>query len=125
MGTTRPAEGGPRRFARIPDTGPVNALLAAVAVLGVSASGPLMAATTAPALAIAFWRNAAALAVLAPVTLLRRRDELAALSARVRRLAVVAVDDRVVTHHKNVHFGRFISAPSCLDAGFCGIVPLR
>ncbi|MEG9226702.1 DMT family transporter [Aeromicrobium sp. Sec7.5] len=68
----------------------MNALLAAVAILGVSASGPLMAATTAPALAIAFWRNAAASAVLAPVTLLRRRDELRALSPRGRRLVVVA-----------------------------------
>ena len=43
----------------------MNALLAVVAILGVSASGPLMAATTAPALAIAFWRNAAASAVTA------------------------------------------------------------
>src|ERR1700712_2452998 len=32
--------------------------LLAVALAGVSASGPIMAATAAPALAIAFWRNA-------------------------------------------------------------------
>ncbi|GAA1738125.1 DMT family transporter [Aeromicrobium alkaliterrae] len=71
-------------------TVPVNALLAVVAICGVSASGPLMAATAAPALAIAFWRNAAASVVLAPITLVRRRDELKALSPRGRRLVVVA-----------------------------------
>lgn len=48
--------------------------LAVVALLGVSASGPLMAATAAPALVIAFWRNAAATAVLAPFAVRRRAD---------------------------------------------------
>lgn len=49
-----------------------------------------MAATAAPALAIAFWRNAAAAAVLLPITGVRRRGELAALSPRGRRLVVLA-----------------------------------
>lgn len=44
----------------------VNALLALVAVLGVSASGPLMAATPAAPLAIAMWRNAGAALATAP-----------------------------------------------------------
>lgn len=48
--------------------------LAVVALLGVSASGPLMAATAAPALVIAFWRNAAATAVLAPFAVRRHAD---------------------------------------------------
>ena len=49
---------------RLPDLlGAVTPFLAVVAVLGVSASGPLMAATAAPAFAIAFWRNAAATVV--------------------------------------------------------------
>lgn len=39
----------------------------AVAVLAVSTSGPLIAAAAVPALAIAFWRNAMASAVLIPV----------------------------------------------------------
>lgn len=68
----------------------MNALLAAIAVLGVSASGPLMAATAAPALAIAFWRNAAAAAVLLPMAGVRRRGELSALSPRGRRLVLFA-----------------------------------
>ncbi len=68
----------------------MQVFIAVVAICGVSASGPLMAATAAPALAIAFWRNAAAVAVLAPVTLVRRRDELKRLSRRGWRLSVVA-----------------------------------
>jgi drug/metabolite transporter (DMT)-like permease len=52
----------------------VTWLLAAVALAGVSASGPLMAAIAAPALVIAFWRNAAATAVLAPFALRRSAD---------------------------------------------------
>lgn len=74
-----------------PDTlAGVTPVLVVVAVLGVSASGPLMAATAAPALAIAFWRNAAATALLAPVALRRSREEIRALSPRGRRLVVAA-----------------------------------
>jgi drug/metabolite transporter (DMT)-like permease len=61
-----------------------------VALLAVSTSGPLIAATVAPALAIAFWRNAMAGAVLTPIVLLRRREELTGLSAREWRLALLA-----------------------------------
>ncbi len=51
----------------------------ALAVLGVGTSGPLIAATRAPALAIAFWRNALGAAVLTPFALIRHRAELRAL----------------------------------------------
>jgi len=53
----------------------------AVAVLAISGSGPMIAYAAAPALAIAFWRNAMATGALAPVALLRRRGELVALVA--------------------------------------------
>lgn len=56
--------------------------LALIAVLGVSASGPLMAATTAPALAIAFWRNAAGAALITPFALTRNRHELHGIDRR-------------------------------------------
>ncbi len=65
-------------------------LLAVVAVLGVSASGPLMAAAAAPAFAIAFWRNAAASVLLAPVALARSRVELAGLGRRHLLITFVA-----------------------------------
>jgi drug/metabolite transporter (DMT)-like permease len=64
--------------------------LLSIALVAVSTSGPLIAATAVPALAIAFWRNAMAGAVLAPVVLARRRDELKALDRRERRLALLA-----------------------------------
>jgi drug/metabolite transporter (DMT)-like permease len=47
-----------------------------VGVVAVSTSGALIAYAAAPALAIAFWRNALASAALAPVTLATRRAEL-------------------------------------------------
>jgi drug/metabolite transporter (DMT)-like permease len=50
--------------------------------MGVSLSGPLMAAAAAPAFAIAFWRNAAASALIAPVALARSRTELSVLGRR-------------------------------------------
>jgi drug/metabolite transporter (DMT)-like permease len=70
---------------------PRDLLLLLVALLAVSTSGPLIAAAAAvPALAIAFWRNAMAGALLTPVVLLRRRDELKGLDRRERRLALLA-----------------------------------
>lgn len=51
----------------------------AIGVLGVGTSGPLIAATRAPSLAIAFWRNAIGTAVLAPYALIRHRAEFRAL----------------------------------------------
>jgi len=62
----------------------VNALLAIIAILGVSASGPLMAGTAAPALAIAFWRNAAGSLVLAPFAL-RTRERRTEMRTQDRR----------------------------------------
>ena len=61
----------------------------ALGVLGVGTSGPLIAATSAPPLAIAFWRNAIGAAVLAPYAVLRHRDEFRTMG-RTRWLAVLA-----------------------------------
>src|SRR5690606_38745437 len=76
----------------------------AVAVLGVSTSGPLIAYATAPALAIAFWRTALALGVLGPVAATRRRHEVTTLlgrrdAARASLLAGVALA---------AHFGTWV-----------------
>lgn len=61
-----------------------------VGVIAVSTSGPIMAAMAAPALAIAFWRNALGAAVTLPWVGLRRRDELRRLDRRQWRLVLVA-----------------------------------
>ncbi|HEX5595007.1 MAG TPA: DMT family transporter [Micromonosporaceae bacterium] len=50
-----------------------------VALAAVSSSAPLIAFAAAPALVIAFWRNALAVGVLGPLTLARRRAEFRAL----------------------------------------------
>jgi drug/metabolite transporter (DMT)-like permease len=52
----------------------------AVAVCAVGTSGPLIAATAAPALAIAFWRNVFGAAALTPFALARHLGELRAMN---------------------------------------------
>jgi drug/metabolite transporter (DMT)-like permease len=66
--------------------------LMTVALVAVSTSGPLIAATAAPALAIAMWRNGFAALAIAPYAALRRasRAELSGLSRREIRLALIA-----------------------------------
>jgi drug/metabolite transporter (DMT)-like permease len=61
-----------------------------VAVVAVSSSGPLIAYAAAPALAIAFWRNAIAAAALSPVTLITRRPEVRAAGRRPLVFCVLA-----------------------------------
>ncbi len=64
--------------------------LMAVAVLGVSLSGPLTALVTAPVLALAFWRNALGAVLLLPVLLTRDRGDLPGLRVRDLGSSVVA-----------------------------------
>lgn len=63
-----------------------------VAVTAVGTSGPLIAAAAAPAMAIAFWRNAIATVMFAPYVLARRglRAELRGLGRRTTLLALVS-----------------------------------
>ncbi|MEU5048338.1 DMT family transporter [Streptomyces sp. NPDC021096] len=65
-------------------------LLLGTAVAAVSLSAPLIAATAAPALAIAFWRNAMAVGALTPLALWRHRAELRGIGRRAALLAVAA-----------------------------------
>jgi drug/metabolite transporter (DMT)-like permease len=80
----------------------VDALLLLVAVVGVSFSGPLMAATAAPALAIAFWRNAMGGSLAVTVALLRRAAEL----RRIDRSALAAAG--LAGGALAVHFGTWV-----------------
>ncbi len=75
------------RVARAPR---LDLLLLVLAVSGISLSAPLIAATAAPALAIAFWRNAMAAGVLTPFALLRHRAELGRMGRRTVLLSVAA-----------------------------------
>jgi len=61
-----------------------------VALLFISSSGPIIAVTAAPALAIAFWRCFLGSAATAPWVLLRRRVELRRMSRREWWLVVSA-----------------------------------
>ncbi len=68
----------------------MNALLAVIAALGVSVSGPLMAGTHAPALTIAFWRNALGVAALTPFAAAQHGTGIGAMDARDWRLGAFA-----------------------------------
>ena len=67
-----------------------DAVVLTIALVAVSTSGPLIAATAVPALAIAFWRNAMASGVLVPAVLLTCRQELRSLDRRELRLTLLA-----------------------------------
>lgn len=82
---TAPLDGGDPRAPV-----PLDAALLAVAVAGVSLSAPLAAATAAPALAVAFWRNAMAVGALTPFALWRHRGELRGMGRRAVVLSVGA-----------------------------------
>lgn len=78
--------------------------LSILGVIGVSASGPIMAATTAPVLAIAFWRNLLGALLMGGPAAVSKRAEFAALTrADCRRLAIAAVA-------LALHFACFITA---------------
>src|SRR5689334_18540144 len=63
--------------------------LLAVAVCAVGTSGPLIAATAAPALAIALWRNVFGAAALAPAAFFRHLREFRGM-ARAQWLTALA-----------------------------------
>lgn len=64
--------------------------LLTVAVLAASSAPPLMAVIAAPALSIAFWRNAMALPVAVPLALWRDRADVRRLRPRVLALILLA-----------------------------------
>jgi drug/metabolite transporter (DMT)-like permease len=87
---------------------PLTTAAIVVAILAVSSSAPLIVFAAAPALAIAFWRNALAVGVLAPVALARRRSELASLTrGSGRRDGLFCVLAGVALA---VHFGTWVSS---------------
>lgn len=100
--------------------------LAVVGVLGVSASGPIMAATAAPALAIAFWRNALGAVIMGVPAGLRDRNSFRSLSRAEVKWAALAAPALAL------HFACFITslrltsvaaatALVCLQAGWIAL----
>jgi drug/metabolite transporter (DMT)-like permease len=87
-----------------------------LAVLAVSSSAPLIAFAAAPALAIAFWRNALATVALTPVTLGPRRAEFRDVRRSKRRegvfcvLAGVALAAHFATWMPSVQLGSVATA---------------
>ncbi len=79
-------------------------LLMLLAVGAASTAAPLTAFAAAPALAVAFWRNALGAAATAPVALRRTRPELAGLS-RNQLLLMLAAGVFLA-----VHFGSWMSS---------------
>ncbi|OZV74136.1 EamA family transporter [Micromonospora echinospora] len=68
-----------------PPLDPLTTGAIVLAVAAVSSSAPLIAFATAPALAIAFWRNLIATGVIAPWSLVRRRAEFRILASDAGR----------------------------------------
>ena len=87
------------------DSPTTTGALLAIGVVAVSFSAPIAATTAAPALAVAFWRNALAVAVVVPWTLVRRRSELVGLLRHERRVLGVAVLSGLVLA---LHFGLWV-----------------
>lgn len=76
-----------------------------VGVLAVAFSAPLITAIAAPALAVAFWRNAFGALAGAPFTVWSRREELRSLLGPQRRTLYLAVVAGVAL---SLHFGLWI-----------------
>ncbi len=101
---------------------PTELLLMGVGVVGVSMSGPLIAAIAVPALAISFWRTAFATAATAPLAVNHRASlrDVAVADLRMTLVAAVALA---------AHFGLWVTslkytsvaastALVCLQAGW-------
>ncbi|ALE93390.1 hypothetical protein AOC05_15445 [Arthrobacter alpinus] len=65
-------------------------ILAVIGILGVSASGPIMAATAASALTIAFWRNAIGASVMGTHVLISNRAALKNLTRTELKFSAIA-----------------------------------
>jgi drug/metabolite transporter (DMT)-like permease len=91
----------------------VTTLALCVAVLSVSSSAPFIAFAAAPALAIAFWRNALALGVLGPATAVTGRAQVRRLLTTDRRLlGICALAGLALA----VHFGTWVPSAKLTTA---------
>ena len=80
--------------------------LLALAVVGIGASAPLIVAIAAPALAIAFWRNALGVVALLPWVAVRSGGDMRAVWADRRRRRLVLLSGGALA----VHFATWVPA---------------
>lgn len=78
--------------------------LAVIGILGVSASGPIMAATAAPALTIAFWRNALGAVAMGTPALLGNRNGIKNLTRDELKWSAIAATALAL------HFACFVTS---------------
>lgn len=111
----------------------MNFFIAALGVLGVASSGPLIAATlgatTVSALAIAFWRNAIGAVVMATPTLVREPRQFGAISWREFRwslLAAVALAFHFACFITSLQLTSVAAATAlvCLQSGWIAVFQL-
>ncbi|MDJ0312054.1 DMT family transporter [Arthrobacter sp. H35-D1] len=79
-------------------------ILAVVGILGVSASGPIMAATMAPALTIALWRNVFGAVVLGPPALMGNAGAFKSLNRDELKYTMIAATALAL------HFACFVTS---------------
>ena len=110
---------------------PRDAALLAVAIAGVSFSGPLMAATAAPALAISLWRNVLGAGFVTAATVVRRDARRDARNVGRRAWALAALGGVALA----LHFGTWVpsltmtsvasaTALVCAQPIFAGLIAL-
>ena len=105
-----------------------NAALLAVGLVGVSSSGPMMAAATGvPALAMAWWRTALGAVAIGPGALTRSRAELRALGRRERNrclLAGLLLAGHFATWVTSLHYTSVASATAlvCLQVAWVVVI---
>lgn len=95
-----------------------DAALLAAGVLCASSASPLIAATAAPALAIAFWRNGLAALVMAPLMLVRRHElrQASALSLRYACLAGTLLGAHFATYVPSLNYTSVASATALVSS---------
>ena len=108
---------------------PLDALLLVIALTGVSFSGPLMAATAAPAFAISLWRNALGAGVAASLVIARGLRDIRRLSRRTwatAGLAGVALAVHFATWVPSLTMTTVASATAlvCTQPIFTGLIAL-
>ncbi|GAA4655919.1 DMT family transporter [Arthrobacter cryoconiti] len=95
-------------------------LLAVLGIVGISASGPIMVATAAPALTIAFWRNALGAVVMGMPAVVGQRDAIRRLTRNELKYSAIAATALAL------HFAAYVTSVKLTSvAGATALVCLQ